>query len=133
MFKAKLIEDSSYYQWKRKELLLVLLPALPAAILVNYMGFPVWVLILTLIVYISALLLLRKNKNKIHNATSKKMIEVNEKEISIRSLKNQASIIINPKDTDKIILNKNYGMPQESIADIAREINGAPKKNFIII
>jgi Ca2+/Na+ antiporter len=132
-FKAKLIEDPIYYSLKRKELFIGLITAIPAALLANYFERPIWIVLVAFFVYIFLLLILKNNKQEINDISGQKIIEIEADLITLKSVHNKIIDSFDLTKSEKISLNKDFGMPQESIADIAQEMKGKPKQNFIII
>lgn len=132
-FKAKIIESPVYYSLKRKELFIGLATAIPAAILANFFERPVWIVLIALVIYFLLLLIMKNNQQGIKDISSNKMIEIGVDQIDLKSANNEIIGSFDLAKTKKIMLNKDFGMPQESIADIAQEMKGKPKKNFIII
>lgn len=133
MFKAKLIENESYYNLRSKQIMLVLLPSIPAALIVFFTDLPVWISILLIVGYILIFLLFLRNKKMMNAIISDKMIELDGQGIRIKSKNGSEEEFFNINAIKKIILKKEYGIPQESFQDIKREINGTPQKNYLIL
>lgn len=133
MFKAKLIDDRDYYQLRTNQLIFMLLPAIPIAFLVNYYKFPVGILVAAVVLYVSILYVMRKNQKLIQLMTGQTWIEIDPEEIRITAHKSGHQATIGLGDVDKIIISNDFGVPQETIKDISKELVGKPKENFIIV
>jgi len=132
-FKAKIIESPVYYTLKRKELFIGLAATIPAGLLASFFEIPVWIVLIVLVIYILLILILKNNQQEIKNISDLKMIEIDADYIKLKSVNNEIIDSFDLTKTEKIMLNKDFGMPQESIADIVQEMKGKPKQNFIII
>jgi hypothetical protein len=132
MFKAKLIENESYYKLRSKQLLLILLPSIPFGLLVNFYKIPIWLTIVMFGFYILAIILVSKNQKQMNSILGNKLIEIDEEEIRIKSKTGIQQEVIRLAEIDKLILKKKYSMPQETIMEIGSEINGNAKQNYLI-
>lgn len=61
------------------------------------------------------------------------IIEIDKNEIRIKSKKNNTQEALNPGNMDKIVVPHEFGIAQETMKDVANEISGNPKKNYLII
>ncbi|MEM1321375.1 MAG: hypothetical protein AAGG75_14060 [Bacteroidota bacterium] len=138
MFKAKLIEDLSYYRIKRKELLLTLLISIPAAAISSFATQCTAVIVGLIIVYIglgSWLIYLQK---KMKSKTNHRTIEIDADQIHLISSKQkEAKRTIQLKNIDKILLKEEYNPPldisEDYYRDMINELRGNQIKNFIIL
>ncbi len=133
MFKAKIIESKNYYKFRTKQLLLMFLMSLLIGLVVNFYQIPIWLTILLCGFYILGIVLMARNQKRITSIFGNKLIEIDEREIRIKSKKGNRVEIINLDEVEKLILKKEYSMPQETIKEIGEEIAGNAKQNFIII
>lgn len=133
MFKAKLIESSDFYTYRKRRLVYILLPELPLAVFINFYQVPVWATVLAIVVYIGLFILIIKNSKKFKALSENRQIELDGNILRVKSNKNHSTIEINLDEAEKIGISKGYGIPEESLKDIANEISGHAKKNFIEI
>ena len=133
MFKAKLIENESYYKLRSKGLLLMLLLWLPIGLIVNFYKIPIWLTIVTVGLYLLANVLIVRNQKRLSSLVGNKQIEIDEKEIRITSKKGIQQEIIHLDKVDKLIIQDTYILPQETIREVGREMTGKPKQNYIIL
>lgn len=133
MFKAKLIENDSYYDLRSKQLLLTFIISIPMGMIVNYFHLSNWVTLLMIGVYILMFIFLWKNQKKIQSIFGNKKIEMSEYEIKIESKNGIQEEIINLKDVDKFILKEKYSMPQETVKEVGSEMVGITKQNYLIL
>ena len=82
--------------------------------------------------YIMAVILILKNQKQINSILGNKLVEIDEEEIRIKSKNGRQQEVIKLDEIDKLILNKNYSMPQETIKDLGSEISGNAKQSYII-
>jgi len=133
MFKAPLIESLTYYQLRRRQLIISLLALIPMGLLMELFEWPVWLGILLGIVYLLAIILMFKDQKRIKEASEKNIIEIGADFITIQSKNSDHKTRINLDNVDEIIVKKEYGLPEESLKDIAGELTGKHKKNFITL
>jgi Ca2+/Na+ antiporter len=133
MLKAKLIENEHYYSLKRKQLVLMLLPAIPTGLIVNFYQFPIWVTILMVVIYLSIIILIVKNQKQTKKITEKRFIEIDTGAIKIISKKGVVDEVINLDEVETIFLNDEYSMSQETLKDIGNELIGKVKQNYLIL
>jgi len=133
MFKAKLIENESYYRLRSKQLLLIFLPAIPFGLLVNFYKIPIWLTIVMFGIYILTIILASRNQRQMNSILGNKLIEIDEEEIRIKSKKGIQQEVIRLAEIDKLILKEKYSIPQETIKEIGSEISGNAKQNYLIL
>lgn len=133
MFKAKLIENESYYKLRSKHLLLMLLPSLPMILIVNFYQIPIWLTILMIGLYVLAIIPMIRNQKRLSAIVGNKQIEIDNKEIRIKSKKGIQQEIIHLNKIDKLILKDIYSMPQETIGEVVKEMSGKAKQNYLIL
>lgn len=133
MFKAKLIKDEAYYNYRKRSLIYLVLPAIATGLLVNFYELPFWITMLTLVAYIVILYFNLKNSNRLKGAASEGSIEIAESLISVKNNKGFSILEIKLDQADKIEIPHAFGLPLESFKDMAEELSGHPIKNFIII
>ena len=133
MFKAKLIENEKYYKLRRNQLLLMLLPAVPAILIINYYQIPVWLVIILAGIYILATIWMDKNQKRINSMLGNKLIEIDEKAMRIKSKEGLELELIKLDEVEKIIVKDEYSLPQETMKEVGQEITGKTKENFIIL
>lgn len=64
---------------------------------------------------------------------SNKLIEIDDKEIRIRSSEGTLIESFDVNDVNKIVVKEEYTMPQETLKDMKEEISGRPNMHFIEI
>jgi len=133
MFKAKLIDKTEYYKLRSKQAILLLLPTIPMALVIHFYALPWYVTALAFGVYILTFVLIYKNQKVMDAMKGQKIIEIDNNEIRIKSKKGKPGEIINLGNIDKIILQNDYGIHQETMLDIKNEMIGKPRKNYLII
>jgi len=133
MFKANLIEDSEFYSRRRIKVIFYFLPAIPIVFLINYNGLPIWVIILALLIYITVLFIGLRNAKKLTALSQERIMELDESTLRVKSKGKVLLLEIHLNTIDKIAISKEYGIPEESMKDIVKEISGKAKKNFIVI
>lgn len=133
MFKAKLIKDEAYYNYRKRNLIYLVLPAIATGLLVNFYSLPVWITLLALVAYIVILYFNLKNSNRLKGAASEGSIEIEDSMLRVKNNKGQSNVEIHLDQADKIEIPHAFGLPLESFKDMAEELAGHPLKNFIII
>ncbi len=133
MFKAKLIEEDYYYTLRHDQIFLNLLPAMPAAIILNYCNVPIFATIGCIAAYIICIFYIRKNHILMQTLSGKRRIEINEEQISIETKKGKTKEIIPIDEINEITVLEEYLIPGDSIKEHGRELLGNVEKNFIVI
>ncbi len=133
MFRARLIENKSYYKLRVKQIFLLFLLLIPGNIIINFYEPPTWIAILILALYIGMIILVVRNQKKIRSVTGNKLIEMDNDEIRIKSKKGIEEEKIKLNNIEKIILKDQYSMPQETMKEVGQELTGKIKQNYIII
>lgn len=133
MFKAKLIENEKYYKLRRNQLLLMLLPAVPAILIINYYQIPVWLVIFIAGIYILATIWMNKNQKRINSMLGNKLIEIDEEAMRIKSKEGLELELFKLDEVEKIIVKDEYSLPQETMKEVGQEIIGKTKENFIVL
>jgi len=133
MFKAKLIEDQSYYPLRGKQALLAFIPSILIGVLVNVFQLPLWITILSIGIYVFVLILFLKNQKALNSAAGNRLIEINDTAIKIKSKNKTVQEVIKIEEVEKITLTESYQIPQESVQAIAGEIKGKHQKNYLMI
>lgn len=133
MFKAKLISNSKYYKLRSKQSFLMLLPGIFIGILVNFYLFPAWVIALFLLTYILVLTLFSKNQKLLHKMLGQKSIEIDDREIRVKSKKGGLETSIKFENVEKFMIPKTFALPQETMKDFTKELTGDPKQNYLIV
>ena len=133
MFKAKLITDQAYYNYRKRSLVFLVLPAIATVLLVNFYELPVWITMLALGAYVVILYFKLKNSNRLKGAAGGGTIEIEDGLLSVKNNNGQSTLEIQLDQADKIEIPHAFGLPLESFKDMAEELAGQPLKNFIII
>ena len=133
MFKAKLIDNKDFYKLKNKHFWLLILPSIPIAILSNFLLFPAWLTALTVVCYIMLFVFTSKNQKVMNSMVGQNNIEIDENEIRIKSQKGRTLEVLKIENLEKIVLQKVYGIPQETMKDMVNEFKGTTRKNYLII
>ena len=133
MFKAKLINDEAYYRLRNMQLIFSFASSIAIGLLVNFFDLPLWVALIIGGLLIIGIILSFRNQRTLNSMIGKKRIELDDSEIRIISKKGDQQETIPFGAVDKIILKKEYGLPQESMSEIADELKGQPKRNYLII
>ncbi len=130
MFKAKLIEHRAYYGLRRKAFLLFLVLGIPGAFLFNAFELPFWTSVISAGIYVSLFVLAFKNQKLQASLLGSSTIEVDNTAIRIKGrLKQEYEL----NAVEKITLKKAYGIPMDSVKEMAQEVKGHPKENFLIV
>ena len=139
MFKSKLTTDDKYYSLRRKGLLFMLMPPIITLLLMNHlqgnpMNAPTWLIVLLASVGVLFLALQTKIGKQLVSSQGQKLIEIDESEIRIKSIKGAQKETIKLNEIDQLTIKANYTMYQDSMTAFAKEIAGKEiSKNFIIV
>ena len=133
MFKSKLIENENYYKLKNRQTLLMLLPAIPMGLLINFYKFPVWLTVIMFALYMALLFLLFKNGKRLNAVSDNKLIEIDESEIRIITKNGKEQEVINLAEVEKLILKEEYVMATGSVKELGEEIAGKTKQDYLIL
>jgi len=133
MFKAKLINDSSYYALRSKHLVIGLLPGVVLAFLVQPLNLSWWILVLLGGFYIALMYMMMKNQKKMHEMAGSWTIELDNKEITLRTGDQEIFQTIEVADLDQIIVSPDVGFHQETAKDLVQEAFRQPIINYIKI
>ena len=133
MFKAKLIENKKYYQLRVKQAWLSLIPTIAIGPIANFYQFPAWIFISAVLVCALSSLVVFRILKQMKKLSEQNAIEMNEKEIKIKSLSNGKSERIALDELEKIMIQSEYRIPQDSYKDYGNEILGNPKENYLIL
>lgn len=133
MFKAKIMEDADYYQLRRKHLLILLLPVLPAGILYNIYDLPSWLIIATVVVYVIIIAFGIRNQKSMSSLLGHRMLEIDADEIRIKTKNGKAVESFSPKSLARISVQDKYTIPHESMSGMTKEVKGKPIVNYISI
>jgi len=132
MFKAKLIEDKSYYSFKSKGLWISLLSSSVVGTLANVFNFPFLVNIIVIVLLISVIYLQKKNFDRMAQTVGHSQVEIDEQEIRIMSNKKLVETI-RLSDVDKLVIKEEYKIPGETIKEMHQEMGGKIFDNYIIV
>jgi hypothetical protein len=133
MFKAKLIEDKTYYRRRNTQLILFMLAAIPAGLIISSLDAPLWVTILVLAIYVLSFFLMFNNQKVLSAMLGKRWIEIDEEALRIKTDKGKILQSFKINALEKIIVKDHYAMPNENLKDMAAELKGHPKMNYLII
>lgn len=114
-------------------MLFYFLPAIPVAFIVNFYDLPVWMVVLAVGAYAAIIVLAMNNQKKLVALSQDRTLELDDHTLRIKSKGNNPPVEINVDAIDKISISKGYGIPEESMKDIAHELSGDGKKNFIVV
>ena len=109
------------------------LPAIPVAFIVNFYELPIWVVMLAVGAYVALIILGLKNQKKLMALSQDRTLELDDNTFRIKSKGKHPLVVINVNTIDRISISKGYGIPEESKKDIAHELSGEGKKNFIVV
>lgn len=132
MFKGTLIENTSYYSLRTKQLLYVILPSIAIGLLVNFYQMPIWITIGAIALYAMLILMTYRNK-KAMRIVANKRIEIAQNKIEIKDEKGAAIETIKIEKDDKLIVKSDYNMAQETLQNLKEEIKGNPEQHFVIL
>jgi len=132
MFRARIIENQKYYNFRRKQLLFLTLTIIPAGFLANYFELPVWAGVLGILGYIAALFLQLRNQKQLGASAGDSWLEIDKSTIKIKAKNGHLKETIKLDDVKQIILQENYSLPQDSLKAVKEEILGDPQKNLIV-
>lgn len=83
--------------------------------------------------YVLAIIPMIRNQKRLSAIVGNKQIEIDNKEIRIKSKKGIQQEIIHLNKIDKLILKDIYSMPQETIGEVVKEMSGKAKQNYLIL
>lgn len=132
MFKAKLIESENYYKHRKKQILFMLMPAIPFAYIITFMHLDNWLVNLMMGLYVVIVIIMSKNLKELHKAHGVQMLELDESEIRIKSKKGIEETI-KLSEVNKLTLKEYYPLPQKAIKDIGSVRLGKTIKNFLTV
>lgn len=133
MFKAKLIESEKYYQIKRRHLLFLFLPATSVWIVSIFLNLPSWFFFLIVGLFVLALIWLFKGQKEMNLISGRKVIEIDDNEIRIKTKSGNEKERFPLIDLEKIIVKEKYAMPAENFKELKNEVLGRPDQNYIIL
>lgn len=114
-------------------MLFYLLPAIPVAFIVNFYELPIWLVLVAIGAYVTIILLGLKNQKRLLALSQDRTLELDDNTLRIKSKGKNPPVDINVDTFDKISISKGYGIPEESMKDIAHELSGEGRKNFIVL
>lgn len=131
MFKGPLIVDMDYYPERRKKLIIGLVAAgiSFAPLSWTFTENKNWIIFFILFYVIAIFAAIQVYKKIEHSKNG--TIEIDENQISITTNSGQKVEDIALDQVDQIVVKNNYHIPEESIRDMAEEINGNHTKNYI--
>lgn len=133
MFRAKLIDNVSYYKSKRIQLVLLILPIFPIGLGVNLYFDSLALSLLSLFLYAGILVLIVRNQKQLAEFSGTRSLEIGEEEIVIKKNESGAREVIRVADVDKFMLPANYSIPQDTAGDILDDLGGKPVQNYLTL
>jgi len=133
MFKAKLIENNKYYNLKNKQLLWVVIPVILLGVIGSLVENSVWLTIVIIILYLLVFLFMIRNKLQINSTIGDRILEIDSKKIRIKSQKTILEETIDLDKVEKLILKKEYVIPQERLKDVREGLEGKTTENYLIV
>ncbi len=133
MFKAGLVENKKYYNFRSKQLLVLLLAGAINGLLVNIYESPVWLTILVIGLYVGVLVYSVRSQRQMRLSAGDKRIEMDVDEIRIKSKDGSDKENIPLNQVDKLILKDEYSLPQETVQEVGQELAGKTKQNYLIL
>jgi len=133
MFKAKLIDDKTYYHRRNKQMVLFLLLTIPVGLLPAALEAPPWATILVLGAYITTFIFMVNNQKLMLSNLGTRLIEIDGEELRVKSNKGKLLQSFEINSLQKISVKDAYGIPNDNLKDMAFEIVGNPKMNYVIL
>ncbi|NNK89643.1 MAG: hypothetical protein HKO89_03470 [Saprospiraceae bacterium] len=131
MFKAKLIDNKSYYSLRRKVLLYGFIPNIFIGIIFAFSGITLLYSVLIFLIIIAGVIIQHKTNKKFASTFGNKKIIIDYSSINIEGKKPADNHVFSIDSLDKIIIKESYQMPENSTKDIINEAKGITLKNFI--
>jgi len=107
MFKAALIDNKRIVTLMRRQLFLFFLPSIPMAFIVNYYHLPLWVIVVSIVLYVLFGYFLVKNSKELAKLTNKE-VEIDSSQIRIKTKTGQLLETIDFDKADKIFFKKTF-------------------------
>ena len=132
MFKAKLIDGENYYSLRRKNLVFFFVTSAIGGALWGLGMASAYVIALIFTLYIAVFVYAILISKRMQSLLGNKLIEIDEKEIRIKSKNAKADEVININSADKLVVKETYMIPGDSGKEIRRELKGEARKNYLI-
>ena len=95
--------------------------------------FPWWLTALIFASYILTVYLIAQNQKLIDTMVGQQSIEIDNNAIRIKSKNGIIDKKITLEEINKIIIQNDYSLDQETLKDFKNEFTGNPKQNYIIV
>jgi hypothetical protein len=133
MFKAKVIDGADYYVFRRKQLLLMLLPTLPYAFVVNFFQLPMMLSVFAFVGYVLLIVLHLRNQRKLQSLVGNSFLEASDDRLVLKSNKGAELKVFSVANVDRFIAKEKYVLYQENMKEIASEVKGNPTCNYLVL
>ncbi|MEN0003871.1 MAG: hypothetical protein AAF798_06995 [Bacteroidota bacterium] len=133
MFKAKLIENNTYY--KSKRLLLILAIAAPLIIGLSANIIELSAVIVAAVALFGIVMIIQQYRlqKKVQQLTSQQTIEISEDRIQIKDNNSALQQDIDLQTIKRIVVKNNYHIPEETLKDLSKQLRGDYTKNYLIV
>ena len=133
MFKAKIIENPTYYSLRRKLLILSTFAMIPLGFVSVSQHFHFIYSLIIFIVFIVFLIFLYKTRIKVEKLVGERNIQISEHSIEILGKSAAIEKSFSIRDADEIIVKEKYQFPEENISEFYKEMKGDNLSNYLII
>jgi len=133
MFKAKLIQHKGFYQLRSQQLWLGLIPLLFIGLITSLYDLPTSLVLVFIAIYLITTFFIFRNRRQMNALSNSSTLDMNTHQISILNTLNGAKEIISLADVTRIIVKKQYSLPQETLSDLKNEAMGKANEQFIIL
>lgn len=132
MVKVKLIENDSYFQLRKKQLIILFLASIPPLLVLNLHGPAVWIFA-AFAIYILGLYFIGKNQKRISEVFGNRTMEMDDSEIRLTSKKRNQyeSMVLDGKEV--IILDKDFTNQESAFSEKSINIDGKALAHSITI
>jgi len=133
MFKASLIENSQYYELKKKLSILGLFSLIILQILSQFFAvtpfrFALYFCLVILIFYYFWL-----TQKDLKQVTSKKKLEMNNQSILIKGKSSELLEEIKLTEVEKIVLKNEYALQEENLKNSVKQLKGEVNQDYILL
>jgi hypothetical protein len=133
MFKAKLIENLSYYNLKRRFTLATLISSVVSGLLFGIDHYTSLILAGIFIAMVILLYYQVKFKKQTNHLIRNRKIEIGSERIYLKSRSGKTEEEISLSNVDRIWVQETYKMPEENFRQVLNELAGNHQKNYVIV
>ena len=133
MFKAKLITNQKYYDFRKKIILIGIPIAIISGLIGNFYLMTTTQILIFILISIPIIYYFFHLGKKMKDSVSESAIEISDRSIILKSKSGKKSEEINIQEIEEINVSKEFGFAGETFNDFVQELNGKPLKNAIEI